>query len=234
MHPDEVIPIVAEVLDALAAAHDKGIVHRDLKPENVFLCERPLKRAKILDFGISKFAGSEDVSLTRTGTVMGSPLYMSPAQARGAREVGPPADLYAVGAILYEALGGTPPFVGTTYNEVIANVLMEPHRPLIELRPELAPELSRVIDSLLSKDPSQRPPNAETASSSSAARTRPARPTSRCPPSRTAGRASSVPAPARRARRSHPRRRRVRHPSRPPRWCAGSGACSPTWWWPAW
>jgi serine/threonine-protein kinase len=160
LSPDEIVPVICDVLDALAAAHEKKIVHRDLKPENIFLAERPVKQAKILDFGISKFAGAEDVSLTRTGTVMGSPLYMSPEQARGAKDISHSTDLYSVGAILYEALAGQPPFNGATYNEVIANVLMEKHQSLNELKPELPADLSTVVDALLAKDPAERPANA--------------------------------------------------------------------------
>jgi len=161
--PDEIVPLVCEVLDALGAAHEKRIVHRDLKPENIFLTERPVKQAKILDFGISKFAGTEDVSLTRTGTVMGSPLYMSPEQARGAKDISHATDLYSVGAILYEALSGQPPYNGATYNEVIANVLMEKHRSLIDIKPDISADVSMVVDALLAKDPTERPADAAAA-----------------------------------------------------------------------
>jgi serine/threonine-protein kinase len=163
LSPDDVVPIICEVLDALGAAHEKKIVHRDLKPENIFLTERPVKQTKILDFGISKFSGTEDVSLTRTGTVMGSPLYMSPEQARGAKDINHSTDLYSVGAILYEALSGQPPFNGATYNEVIANVLMEKHAPLTQLKPELPQEISTVVDRLLAKYPNERPSDAAAA-----------------------------------------------------------------------
>jgi serine/threonine-protein kinase len=160
---DEAVPIVIAVLDALGAAHDKGVIHRDLKPDNVFLVERPVRVTKILDFGISKFQNAENLLLTRTGSVMGTPLYMSPEQARGAKDVTHLADLYAVGAILYEALGGRPPFTGSTYNEVIANVLMEAHQPLGEVRPDLGADLCTIVDSLLSKNPGDRPQHARVA-----------------------------------------------------------------------
>ncbi len=124
-----------------------------------------MKVAKILDFGISKFAGAEDVSLTRTGTVMGSPLYMSPEQARGAKDINHATDLYSIGAIIYEALSGVPPFNGATYNEVIANVLMDKHKPLCEVKPEISPAISAVVDSLLAKSPHERPADARAAKS---------------------------------------------------------------------
>jgi serine/threonine-protein kinase len=153
----EAARVVADVCEALAAAHAKGIIHRDLKPDNVFLVERPVAITKILDFGISKLQGSEDVALTRTGTVMGTPLYMSPEQARGAKDVGPPTDLYAVGCILYHALTGAPPFTGESYNEVLANVLMEDARPVRELRPGLPRSFYELIDQLIAKEAKVRP-----------------------------------------------------------------------------
>jgi serine/threonine-protein kinase len=160
---EEAIPIVIEALDALAAAHDKGIIHRDLKPDNLFLVERPARVVKILDFGISKFQDAGDMLLTTTGAVMGTPLYMSPEQARGAKDVTHLADLYAMGAILYEALSGRPPFTGSTYNEVIANVLMEPHPSLATTLPRMSADLSGVVDALLAKSPADRPQQARVA-----------------------------------------------------------------------
>lgn len=106
---DDVLSITAQVLSGLVAAHDKGIVHRDIKPENVFLAERigapPI--VKILDFGVSKIlaseseGGDEQLSLTRTGMVMGTPYYMSPEQARGERNLDGRVDVYACGVMMY-------------------------------------------------------------------------------------------------------------------------------------
>ena len=157
-----VLPIMEPVLAALAAAHDAGVVHRDLKPDNLFVTDKPTITTKILDFGISKLAGAGDdsLSLTQTGAVMGTPYYMSPEQARGARDVGPATDLYAVGAILYQALTASPPFPGTSYNEVLAKLLTESPTPLAEVRKEAPAELSALIDSMLAKDADQRPPDA--------------------------------------------------------------------------
>ena len=91
---------------------------------------------------------------------MGTTLYMSPEQARNAKEIGPPTDLYAVGAILYAALAGRPPIVGDSYAEVLAKVLTEPHQPLGELAPEVTPALASVVDRLLAKNPVDRPASA--------------------------------------------------------------------------
>jgi serine/threonine-protein kinase len=160
MPPLRILPLICDVLDALAAAHDKGIVHRDLKPDNLFLVEQPVPGVKILDFGISKFQGADNLVATRTGAVMGTPLYMSPEQARGAKEITHLTDIYAMGAILYEGLTGRPPFVGETYNEIIANVLLEPHQPIAQIRTDLSPELCAVVDAMLAKDPAARPQHA--------------------------------------------------------------------------
>jgi hypothetical protein len=160
----EAVRVVDAVLDALAAAHAAGIIHRDLKPDNVFLPARGPVAAKLLDFGISKFAGGDgDVALTQSGVVMGTPLYMSPEQARGERAIGAATDIYAVGAILYEALAGRPPFHGRSYNEVIARVMMEPHPPLGSKRPETPPALCALVDAMLAKDPAERPAGADSA-----------------------------------------------------------------------
>lgn len=154
-------PAIEPVLDALGAAHDAGVVHRDLKPDNLFLTNKPTFTSKILDFGISKLAGDgESVSLTQSGAVMGTPFYMSPEQARGARDVGPATDLYAMGAILHQVVAGSPPFPGTSYNEVLAKVLTEPAPSLTELRPQVPPALSALVAQLLSKDVDERPKTA--------------------------------------------------------------------------
>jgi serine/threonine-protein kinase len=110
------LTIVRAIARALQAAHEQGIVHRDLKPDNVFLVpdsELPSgERVKLLDFGIAKLAfGDGNASHTTTGTVMGTPTYMSPEQCRGAGSVDHRADLYSLGCVAYEMLCGQPPFV---------------------------------------------------------------------------------------------------------------------------
>jgi serine/threonine-protein kinase len=161
--PLEAGVLVARVLDILAAAHDKGVIHRDLKPDNLFLQSDPVGGLKILDFGISKFKAMGDVQVTRTNTVMGTPLYMSPEQAKGAKDVNFPSDLYSMGAILYEAMSGQPPFPGESYNEVLARVLTEPLRPLHALRPDIPPDLAAALYKLLEKEPHARFSNARAA-----------------------------------------------------------------------
>lgn len=149
----EAVRIVRQICRALAAAHDQGVVHRDMKPENVFLVgdpERPT--AKVLDFGISRLDdGNEGTSLTKAGTVMGTPAYMPPEQARGAR-VDHRADIYAVGAILYRAVTGQLPFDRDDPMATVAAVLTEePVRPrtLVASIPE---GLEIVIQRAMAKD----------------------------------------------------------------------------------
>ena len=156
----EALSVITEALDAIAAAHAKGIVHRDLKPDNLFLVWRPKWCVKILDFGISKIESDEDVRLTASNMVMGSVLYMPPEQARDARAAGPQADLYSLGAVLYHALTGRPPFAGQNYSEVLSRVLTDPHEPLGRALPDAPPALAALVDQLLSKDPDKRPASA--------------------------------------------------------------------------
>ncbi len=150
------VNIVRQVCRALSAAHDKGIVHRDMKPENVFLVGDPdLPVVKVIDFGISKVDGLGGASLTKTGMVMGTPGYMPPEQARGAR-VDHRADVYGVGAILYHALTGQMPFDYEDVGEALSAVLTtDPPRPR-SLVPDLPPALELVIERSMAKEPADR------------------------------------------------------------------------------
>jgi serine/threonine protein kinase len=162
---DDVIDIHVQVLSGLVAAHEKGIVHRDIKPENVFLTKRvgcpPL--AKLLDFGVSKmitplFSGDreEDLDLTRTGMVMGTPFYMSPEQARGDRNLDARVDLYACGVMLYEALTGKRPFTAANYNALLLQILTTKPRPARELRPALPMGFDELLDKALARSRDER------------------------------------------------------------------------------
>jgi serine/threonine protein kinase len=151
---EDVIDILIQVLSGLVAAHQQQIVHRDIKPENIFLTQRvgcpPI--VKLLDFGISKMTGApaggarqEDLALTRTGMVMGTPYYMAPEQARGERDLDARVDLYACGVILYEALTGRRPFTALNYNALLVQILSGAPRPASELRPALPAGFDAVI-----------------------------------------------------------------------------------------
>jgi eukaryotic-like serine/threonine-protein kinase len=153
----DAIDITLQVLSALTAAHEKGIIHRDIKPENIFLSERPgfAPIVKLLDFGISKASAEEDLHLTRTGMVMGTPYYMAPEQARG-EVIDARIDLYAVGIILYESLAGQRPFSAPNYGALLRLILFEDPRPLRELRPSLPEGFDHIVRRALAKDRDQR------------------------------------------------------------------------------
>jgi serine/threonine protein kinase len=152
----QAVTFVIEVLEVLEAAHAAGVIHRDLKPDNLFVVEKPRAGVKILDFGVSKFREGPAASVTQTGQVMGTPLYMAPEQARGSRDAGVASDLYSMGAILYEVLSGRPPFPGESYTEVLAKLLTETLPPLAEIRSDLSPALRGAVERLLQKDPAAR------------------------------------------------------------------------------
>jgi serine/threonine protein kinase len=161
---DDTIDTLVQVLSGLVAAHEKGIVHRDIKPENVFLTSRvgcpPL--VKLLDFGVSKMIApligqrEDDLDLTRTGMVMGTPYYMSPEQARGDRNLDARVDLYACGIILYEALTGRRPFTAPNYNALLLQILGTKPKPARELRPALPAGFDAVLDKAMSRNREDR------------------------------------------------------------------------------
>jgi eukaryotic-like serine/threonine-protein kinase len=154
---EEAVAHVLEVCDALSEAHALGIVHRDLKPANLFLAQRAngSTRVKVLDFGISKMGASgigKQMSLTGTGAVMGSPLYMSPEQLRGSGKVDERTDIWALGVVLYEFLAGRPPFQAEAFPEQCALILTAPAPPLREHRPDVPPALEAIVMRCLAKD----------------------------------------------------------------------------------
>ena len=157
-----ILKIIYQTASALAAAHAKGIVHRDIKPENLFLLRRKDQDfVKVVDFGISKSlrASSEEDEqprLTQTGMVLGTPLYMSPEQARGDDELDARVDIYALGVIMYETATGRVPFMGNNYLSVIAQVLNETPRPLRDERPEFSEEFEAIVMRAMAKDRSER------------------------------------------------------------------------------
>jgi serine/threonine protein kinase len=159
-----VVSVGTQVANALSAAHERGIVHRDLKPDNLFLSTDGAARTpitiKILDFGIAKLVSSNNEGnqhKTRTGSMLGTPAYMSPEQARDASSIDDRADIYALGCILFEMVAGRPPFVRPGAGEVmIAHVIEAPPR-LSSLVPEVEPPLESLVSQMLEKDPAARP-----------------------------------------------------------------------------
>jgi serine/threonine protein kinase len=154
------VHIVAQVLAALEAAHGQQIIHRDLKPENVFLIERAGDPSfvKLLDFGISKFAGGEEAKLhlTSTGLILGTPYYMSPEQARGERNIDQRSDLFSVGVILYQLLTGQRPFAAENLNQLLYQITSGQVTSPRELDPEIPMALERVVLKALAHDAEHR------------------------------------------------------------------------------
>lgn len=162
MSPTELYPVACQILEALAAAHGAGIIHRDLKPDNVFLLKSRGGRTdfiKLLDFGISKFSqlgGDSGMSMTRTGSVMGTPYYMAPEQAKGARDIDHRVDLYAVGVILYEALTGQVPFNADTFNELLFKIVLEQPPPIEQVVPDIDPNFANIVRTGMARDRAER------------------------------------------------------------------------------
>ncbi len=159
---DQALDFFEAMLEPLAAAHHKGIVHRDLKPENVFVHRTRDGRemVKLLDFGIARDLDASSPAVTQTGIAMGTPHYMAPEQAMSARDVSYPADIWAAGAMIYEALSGAPPFGGDTASEIVVHAVSQPHEPLHSRAPTTPPEIAALVDRCLDKDPTKRPANA--------------------------------------------------------------------------
>jgi tetratricopeptide (TPR) repeat protein len=144
------------VASALAFAHASGVVHRDVKPSNVFLCGGDIERAKLLDFGIAHLA-APDAQLTSTGVMLGTPAYMAPEQARGERSVGPAADVFSLGAVLYKCLTGRAPFVADDAFGMLVKLMSEEISPPSALRPSLPEELDRLVMRMLARSADERP-----------------------------------------------------------------------------
>ncbi len=152
----ETIRIGRQILDGLACAHDHKLVHRDLKPANVFLTTTPAlgEVVKLLDFGVVRIEDRR-TRLTRTGNIVGTPAYMAPEQVRG-EGVGPASDLWSLGVVLYELLGGRPPFDAETWQELLGVILSQEAKPLSQLAPHIPVELAGIVHHALQKDPAKR------------------------------------------------------------------------------
>ena len=149
--------LMARLARAVHYAHEHGIVHRDLKPGNVMVSEKGMIR--LTDFGVCK-ALEDTESLTMTGVMMGTPNYMAPEQVDDAKRVGPQADVYALGAILYHVLTGRPPFLDDDLNRLLTAVAQGNYTPPEQLDPTIEPELSQACRAALAVEPEQRTPSA--------------------------------------------------------------------------
>ncbi|HUS27662.1 MAG TPA: protein kinase [Kofleriaceae bacterium] len=155
----DALRIMRQVSSTLGAAHAQGIVHRDLKPENVYMVRDPEvpggERAKILDFGIAKLSDNAGIK-TQTNAIMGTPMYMSPEQCRGAGGIDARSDVYALGCLMFALITGLPPFVAEGHGELIVMHLTQP-APLMSSRAQhVAPAVDAIAARCLAKNPAER------------------------------------------------------------------------------
>ncbi len=160
-----VVKLAQQLLDGIAAAHDEGIVHRDLKPANILLArlDSGRRQVKILDFGVARLIDltvDPDNRLTQLGSMLGSPGYMPIELARGIRDVDQRADVFSLGAVLYHALVGRPPFVGGSVAQVTQRILSHDYPPLAQQRDDLPPRLVAIIDRAMAQQAAERYPDA--------------------------------------------------------------------------
>lgn len=153
-----VLDLLLPVMHALEAAHAASIVHRDLKPDNIFLSRQPNGDVvpTLLDFGIAKLLEGHESFATNTGSILGTPSYMAPEQATGARGQGLGIDVWAMGIIIYECLSGAPPFTGTSPPHVMLKIMTENPIPLDEKVPEVPRGVAEVVAQALNRDLKER------------------------------------------------------------------------------
>ncbi len=154
------LDIARQLASGMAHVHARGMLHRDLKPANVRVSEPPV-RVKILDFGLARqFGAGAETAVTGHGQFLGTPRYVSPEQARGELHIDPRADVFSLGGVFYRCFSGKPAFDAPTLRELLHNICSEPHQPLASLV-ELPTRLGDLVDSMLEKDSSRRPPHAQ-------------------------------------------------------------------------
>ncbi len=151
---DDALQIAREVADALSYAHSHDVVHRDIKPENIML---ESGHAVVTDFGIARaITAAGGVELTETGIALGTPAYMSPEQAAGSKELDGRSDLYSLGCVLYEMLGGQPPFTGPTVESIVHQHLAAEPPSITSIRPAVPAAIAGVLGRALAKTPADR------------------------------------------------------------------------------
>jgi len=159
MRQAEAVPLMIQLADTFAAAHEQKIIHRDIKPENIFLVSDGMggRRVKVLDFGIAKLLEGPGAAMTATNSMMGTAPYMSPEQFRSSKYVDHRSDIYALGCVFFEMLSGKPPFSGKTLAEHMHSHNFKPPPSLRSLVADATEPLEQLIGSMLKKDPAERP-----------------------------------------------------------------------------
>ncbi|RLB53012.1 MAG: hypothetical protein DRJ42_13170 [Deltaproteobacteria bacterium] len=163
LEPEETLAILIPIMDALRLAHDRGIIHRDLKPDNLYLHRDDTGRMtpKLLDFGMSKMVDAAWGHSTQSGTLIGTPFYMSPEQAEGRKEQGPATDVWSMGVILYRCLTGSLPFYASTPTKLLLSIVAAEPTPTAERGRNVPPALAEVTDRCLRADLDERWPSME-------------------------------------------------------------------------
>ncbi|MHC4822333.1 MAG: serine/threonine-protein kinase, partial [Planctomycetota bacterium] len=151
---DEAVKIATEVADALDYAHRQGVIHRDIKPENILLHDgRPM----VADFGIAlAVSAAAGGRMTETGLSLGTPHYMSPEQATAEKEITARSDVYSLGSVLYEMLGGEPPHMGNSAQQIIMKIVTDEARPITDLRKSVPPNVAAAVAKSLERLPADR------------------------------------------------------------------------------
>jgi len=151
---DQAIRITRDVADALGYAHSRGVLHRDVKPENILVAA---EHALIADFGLARAIGAADYKkLTDTGVIVGTVFYLSPEQLLGERNIDQRADIYGLGAILYEMLAGVPPHDGPTLHDLFRRIVQDPVPSVRRMRDDIPEAIDQVISHAMAKAPAER------------------------------------------------------------------------------
>jgi serine/threonine protein kinase len=154
--PKKAVQVVAVVAHAVGYMHSRSVVHRDLKPGNILVGSGG--RVCVTDFGLAKDYARTDVQLTQLGVAVGTPAYMSPEQARGElKRIGPPADVYSLGATLYRGLSGVYPYDADSFLQAVNAIIREDPKPLTSVRPDCPEELAAIVHEAMAREPEARP-----------------------------------------------------------------------------
>jgi serine/threonine-protein kinase len=167
MDPEDAFMLLIPAMRGVAAAHAHGVVHRDIKPDNIFICraaDGQRREAKVLDFGVSKLSdeSGDQVSITVTGNLVGTPTYMAPEQVRGNKTVDPRSDVYSLGVVLYQMLAGRPPFQGQVYSALMIEIATTDAPRLRTLRPDISEEIESIVHKAIARDLDHRYPDVTT------------------------------------------------------------------------